>query len=104
MEILKGVLKEELSRLQSLKKSYENKLKKLIKGCLIKKEIKGNVYYYLNYRDGQKAIFKFLGRPDKGQLAQLRNDIDERRKIRRLHIQVKKDIAKMEKMVYGKKK
>ena len=46
MEILNGILKEELNRLKSLKNNYEHELNKLLKGSLVKKEIKGQVYYY----------------------------------------------------------
>jgi len=41
MEILNGILKEELNRLKSLKNNYEHELNKLLKGSLVKKEIKG---------------------------------------------------------------
>ena len=56
MEILNGILKEELNKLKSLKNNYEHELNKLLKGSLVKKEIKGQVYYYLNYRDGKKVF------------------------------------------------
>jgi len=104
MEILKGVLREELERLKSLKKNYENRLNNHPKGCLIRKEIKGNVYYYLNYRHDGKGVFEYLGRMDKAELLKMNNAIAEKRKIRKLYIQVKKDITKVEKMAYGKKK
>jgi len=40
MEVLNGILKEELKRLNNLKKNYANKLKQYQKGSLIKKKIK----------------------------------------------------------------
>ena len=104
MEILNGILKEELNKLKSLKNNYEHKLNKLLKGCLIKKEIKGQVYYYLNYRDDKKGVFKYLGKLDKEKLSRIKNEIDERRKFRKLFIKVKKDIAKLEKISHGRKK
>ena len=104
MEILNGVLKEELERLKKLKKQYEQKISKLPKGCLIKKKIKGHLYYYLNYRQGKKGVFKYVGKLNKEELAKLEKKIDERRKLRKLEIQVKRDIAKLEKIAHGKKK
>lgn len=104
MEILNSILKEELNRLKSLKKNYEQKLNKLPKGCLIKKEIKGKVYYYLNYREGKKGIFQYLGKLDKDELSKINNNINERRKFRKLYIQTKKDIARLKKMSHEKKK
>ena len=53
MEILNGILKEELERLKSLKKHYAQEMSKLPKGSLIRKKINGNIYYYFNYRDGK---------------------------------------------------
>ena len=61
MEVLESILKEELNRLRKLKKEYENKLKNSQKGSLIKKQIKGHEYYYLNYRENKKKVFKYLG-------------------------------------------
>jgi hypothetical protein len=104
MEILNGILNEELNRLKDLKNNYEHKLNKLLKGSLVRKEIKGQVYYYLNYRDGKKGIFKYLGKLDKEKLSKIKNEIYERRKLRKLFIKVKKDIAKLEKISHGKKK
>lgn len=104
MEILNGILKEELNRLKNLKKNYEWRLNKLPKGCLIRKKIKGHIYYYLNYRDGSKGVFKYLGKLDKGKLSKINNNISERRKLRKLYIWVKRDIVKLEKISHGKKK
>lgn len=104
METLNGILIEELNRLKSLKKSYEYNLCKLPKGCLIAKEIKGHIYYYLNYREGKKSIFKYLGKLSDEDISQIKNKIEERRKLKGLYAQTKKNISKIEKMSYGKKK
>ncbi|HEY4662648.1 MAG TPA: hypothetical protein VIH07_03100 [Candidatus Humimicrobiaceae bacterium] len=104
MEVLNGILKEELRRLINLKKNYENKLKKYLKGSLIKKRIKGHIYYYLNYRDNKKNIFKYLGKLDKDEISKLEDTIQERRKIQKLYSQVKRNIIKLEKISREKKK
>jgi len=104
VETLNGILAEELNRLKSLKKSYEHNLYKLPKGCLIAKEIKGHLYYYLNYREGKKSIFKYLGKLGNEEISQIKNKIEERRKLEKLYIQVKKNITKIEKMSHEKKK
>ena len=104
MEILDGILKEELIRLRKLKKIYEHKLSKFPKGSLIKKEIKGHIYYYLNYRDGEKSIFKYLGKLKKEEISKIKNKIEERRKLRKLHTQTKKNIIKLKKISHEKKK
>ncbi|MQY75596.1 MAG: hypothetical protein E3J77_01315 [Actinobacteria bacterium] len=104
MEILNGILKEELSRLRELKKNYEHKLSEFPKGSLINKEIKGHIYHYLNYRDGKKSIFKYLGKLNKEEISQIKNKIEERRKLRKLYIQTKENIIEIEKKSHEKKK
>jgi len=104
MEVLNGILKEELNRLIKLKNNYENKLKKFQKGSLIMKEIKGHTYYYLNYRDNKKNVFKYLGKLNEEEISRLENDIKERRRIQKLYNQVRRNIVKLEKISREKKK
>jgi len=99
MKILNGVLNEELDRLNKLKKNYEKQIAKLPKGSLIKKNIKGNIYYYLNYRQEKKKIFKYIGKLPGEELENLVDKIEERRKLEKLNKRVKKDIKKLEKMI-----
>ena len=99
MKILNGVLNEELDRLNKLKKNYEKQIAKLPKGSLIKKNIKGNIYYYLNYRQEKKKIFKYIGKLHGKEFENLLDKIDERRKLEKLNKQVKKDVKKLEKMI-----
>lgn len=104
MEILNGVLKEELERLNKLRKSYEEKIAELPKGSLIKKNIKGNIYYYLNYRKGKKGVFEYLGKLNKEEFDKMNKKIEERRKLEKFKSQVKKDIKKIKKMINESKK
>lgn len=99
MKISNSVLNEELDRLNKLKKNYEKQIAKLPKGSLIRKNIKGNIYYYLNYRQEKKKIFKYIGKLPGKKLENLLDKIEERRKLEKLNKQVKKDIKKLEKMI-----
>ncbi len=99
MKILNSVLNEELDRLNKLKKNYEKQIAKLPKGSLIRKNIKGNIYYYLNYRQEKKKIFKYIGKLARKKLENLLDKIEERRKLEKLNKQAKKDIKKLEKMI-----
>lgn len=99
MKILNGVLNEELDRLNKLKKNYEKQIAKFPKGSLIRKNIKENIYYYLNYRQEKKKIFKYIGKLPGKELENLLDKIEERRKLEKLNKQVKKDIKKLEKMI-----
>ena len=104
METLNSILAEELNRLRSLMENYEVELQKLPKGCFIGKEIRGNLYYYLNYRSGKKSIYKYLGRLSDKKISQIKNKIEQRKKIKNLYAEVKKNIIKLEKMTHEKKK
>ncbi len=99
MKILKSVLNEELSRLRMLNKNYEKLISKLIRGSLIRKNIKGNIYYYLNYRQGDKGIFEYLGKLSSKEREALLDEIKERRKLEKLKRQTVEDIKKLEKMI-----
>lgn len=99
MKILNSVLNEELDRLNKLKKNYEKQIAKLPKGSLIRKNIKENIYYYLNYRQEKKKIFKYIGKLPRKELENLLDKIEERRKLEKLNKQVKKNIKKLEKMI-----
>lgn len=102
MEILNGVLKEELERLKNLKKHYVQEMSKLPKGSLIKKIINRNSYYYLNYREGKKKVFKYLGKLSKDEIVDLKGKIEKRRKLWKLNIKVKKDIARLKQIIHEK--
>ena len=102
MEILNGVLKEEFERLKNLKKQYVQEMSKLPKGSLIRKQINGNIYYYLNYRDGKKNVFKYIGKLSKDEIKDFKSKIDKRRKLWKLNIKVKKDIARLKQIIHEK--
>jgi len=104
MEIFDGIVEEELNRLKSLKRQYEHELSGYIKGCLIKKNIKGHIYYYLNYRDNKKKVFKYLGKLNEDEVSDITKEIEKRRNIKKLNIQVKKNIRRLEKISNGKKR
>lgn len=103
MKILSNILKEELDRLIKLKKNYKKQISKLPKGALIRKKIKGHIYYYLGYRSGKKVVFKYIGKLARKELENLLDKIEERKKLQKFYIQVKNDIKKLEKIVHGKK-
>jgi hypothetical protein len=104
MEIFDGIVEEELNRLKSLKKQYEHELSGYMKGCLIKKNIKGHIYYYLNYRDNKKKVFKYLGKLSEDKVSDIKKKIEKRRNIKKLYIQVKKNIRRLEKISNGKER
>ncbi len=59
---IKSILKEELENSLRMQKRYERELKKLPKGSLVKKEIRGHFYYYLILRVEGKVKFTYKGK------------------------------------------
>lgn len=99
MKILNDILHEEKERLLELKKAYESKIQKFPKGSLIKKNIKGHNYYYLNYRSDKRQIFKYIGKLSEKEVKDLLAKIEERKKFQKFLRQVKKDIKEIEKKI-----
>ena len=60
MSILMGVLQEEYERLERQRAAYEAELAKIPKGCLSKKNIRGKLTYYRQYRDGRKIVSRYV--------------------------------------------
>jgi hypothetical protein len=99
MKILNDILQEEKERLLELEKIYKLKIQQLPKGSLIKKNIKGHNYYYLNYRLYKKQVFKYIGKLSEKEVKDLVTKIKERRKFEKFLRQVKKDIKEIEKKI-----
>jgi len=99
MKILNDILQEEKERLLELEKIYKLKIQQLPKGSLIKKNIKGHNYYYLNYRLYKKQVFKYIGKLSEKEVNDLVTRIKERRKFEKFLRQVKKDIKEIEKKI-----
>lgn len=61
MNLLENAVVQEQRRIEYMIKKYETELTTLPKGALIAKMIKGNQYYYLQYRSGKKTISSMSG-------------------------------------------
>ena len=62
MDVLKGVLSESKKHYGDLEKRIEKELKSLPSGGVKKRRIAGAIYYYLQARDGNKVVHKYLGK------------------------------------------
>ena len=89
MKFMVQILKEELANSRKLKRLYELELKKIPKGNVSKKKIRGHSYYYLQYREDGELQCRYLGKLNKSQLKRYE-------KIRKERVQIMKnlDIAK----------
>ncbi len=96
------MLQEELSRLKEAEKSYLGEIKKLPKGSIQQKKIKGIPYLYLSFREGPKVVSRYLGNLSEAELKNLKEGISLRRRYKALLREVRKNKKQIEKMVRGK--
>ena len=100
--VIKGVLAEELENSIRMKKSYEEALRKLPKGSLAIKRIRGREYCYLAGRAGRKVKYKYLGKLSDPEKKKYLEATKLRAKYRKLLSQVKKQIKYLKGSLRGK--
>lgn len=59
--ILTTVMQEK-QRIDYMLEKYQEALAELPKGTISEKQVKGNTYYYLKYREGKKIVSKYIGK------------------------------------------
>ncbi len=92
-----AVLKREKKRNENMRLAYERRIADLPRGSLVVRELNGNKYCYLRYREGKKIVQKYAGTVDKEEI--LRAKITERKHLLKLMDMLNdenKRIAKME--------
>ena len=102
MGVIKGVLKEELDNSLHMQNSYERELKKLPKGSLVKKRIKGQEYYYLIFREDGKVRFVYKGKVQENEVKKYRDAKELRARYRHLLSRVKKQVRFLRSSLRGK--
>ena len=75
MKVLSGILKESKEYYINIHKELTNRIKSLPKGSIKKRNIHGKVYYYLQFRNGEKVVHKYLG---KEKPVKIEKDLKER--------------------------
>src|SRR5665213_3560328 len=92
MGVIKGVLREELDNSMRMQVDYERELKKLPKGSLVKKRIKGRDYYYLPLREDGKVKFVYKGKVSGDEIKKYAEIKELRARYRNLLSKVKKQV------------
>ena len=101
---LEEILKEELGRLGEVIGSYRREVQNLPKGSVQRKKIRGHVYPYLAVRDGDKVRYRYLGQLSREKLEELGKSIELRRRYRQLMGEARGNKARIERMLYGKRR
>lgn len=78
MNLILTTVMQEKQRIDYMLEKYQEALAKLPKGTISEKQVKGNTYYYLKYREGKKIVSKYIG---KKEIEELKQQIDKRRHI-----------------------
>ncbi len=98
MSLLTSAVETELNRIEKMISDYESELHDLPKGSLSKKCIRGNEYYYLQYREGKKAVSQYIGN-DLAFIEELQEQVDRRKHIEAMLTGLKSEYAKAQKML-----
>lgn len=77
---------------------YETELSGLPKGVLTTKSIKGNQYYYLQYRNGKKTVSEYIGRKS-DKVDELQKQIDRRKHIQAMLKALREEYTTAQKMM-----
>ena len=78
MNLIISTVLQEKQRIDYMLTKYQEMLAELSKGTISEKQVKGNTYYYLKYRDGKKIVSKYVG---KQEVESIKEQIDKRRHI-----------------------
>ena len=102
MNVIKGVLEEELQNSNRMKILYEKALNGLPKGSLVEKRIKGHKYYYLAARESNRVKFIYKGKISEVEKKKYMEAKELRAKYRKLLSQLNKQIVFLKKALNGK--
>ena len=100
--VIKGLLAEELKNSLRMKKEYEAVLRRLPKGCFVRKVISGRAYYYFAERKGNKVIYRYKGNPSQEELKKADDIKKKRAQYRQLLSRVKKQVKFLRGAIRGK--
>lgn len=95
MAILKGILKDSLAYYLDLERRLRARLKELPNGSILKRRIGRKDYFYLNYRNGQRVVSRYLGRQEPKQIE---NGIKERRLIKQQLKEVEENLKMLRRL------
>ena len=96
MSVLDEVLKEEYDRLIKMRAAMNLEYEALPKGSISKKNIRGCDCYYLQYREGDKVISKYI---KKGELNELAAKIERRRSLKKSLREIDAEMKKIERSI-----
>jgi hypothetical protein len=104
MSIIKGILEEELKRLEELSTFYKEKISEAPSGSISVKERGVKRYIYLAHREDKKIIFDYVGK----DIPEVRDALNERMRQRKEYQaklrQVKENLREIKRSLRGQRK
>jgi len=104
MSIIKGILEEELKRLEELSVFYEEKISKAPCGSISVKERGEKRYIYLAHREDKKVIFNYVGKDIPEVRDSLNESMRQRKEYQAKLRQVKENLKEIKRSLRGKRK
>ena len=98
MNLIISTVLQEKQRIDYMLTKYQEMLAELPKGTISEKQVKGNTYYYLKYRDGKKIVSKYVG---KQEIESIKEQIDKRRHIEAMIKSLSEEQKLAEKVLEG---
>lgn len=90
MSNIRGMLQDELERLERMKEAYLKKIRGLPKGVIIEKKINNGSYFYIQRRENSKKVVSIYLKRDR--LEQVSKQIKERQSHEMSLKSIKEDI------------
>jgi len=103
MGIIRGILKEELERLEELSVFYKKKISEYPQGSISVKERSGKRYIYLAHREDKKIVFDYIGKDIPEVRKTIKEELQQRREYQAKLRQVKENLKEVERALRGKK-
>ena len=104
MDSMRGILKQELRRLQEAEKGYLREIAKLPKGSLQEKKIKGIIYPYWVQSRNSKVSYRYLGNLPKLKITNIKEGVALRKKYQNLLKQVKQNKNRIRRILRAKRR
>jgi hypothetical protein len=102
MNIIKGILEEELKNSLRMQKEYEKALVAIPRGVLVKKVVKGRQYFYLMMREGGKVRFVYKGKLLAREIKYYEEVKKGRARYRKMLAEVRRQVAFLKRALRGK--
>lgn len=103
MGIIKGILEEELKRLEELSVFYKKKISDYPQGSVSVKERGGKRYIYLARREDKKVVFDYIGKDVPDIRKALNEKLKQRKEYQAKLRQVKENLREVERSFRGKR-